>query len=130
MRAVGPDHVAALLGREAAQHGLDPLLRAPAGIAHRLRFEHRHAPLVEQSVEQPLARQRRVDEFVVLHGLGQGLGLAPALVLARLGHEIGRRIARMEIGLAAALFGPGQELDQDAARPPARSRAGDVLGHR
>ena len=119
MRPSGPDHVVPLCGREAAQHGFDALARAAAGVVQGLRLEDRDAALVEQAVQQPLARQRRVDEFVVLDGLGQRLGLGPGIVLAELDREIGRRVAGMEVGLPAAILRLGQELHQQPAGAPA-----------
>ena len=53
-----------LLGREAREHLGDPLARAGAVVADRDRREDAHAALVEQAVEQPLDRNRRVDQFV------------------------------------------------------------------
>ena len=51
------DHVIAVVLREAPQHGLDAVARARALRHDRHALEHAHAALVEQAINQPLARQ-------------------------------------------------------------------------
>src|SRR5712671_6884542 len=49
--------------REAAQHGLDAAARARALRDDRHALEHAHAALVKQAINQPLARQRRIEQL-------------------------------------------------------------------
>src|SRR3569623_2028162 len=60
------DHVVAVVLREALEHGLDRFARARALRPDIARLEHAHARLVEQAIDQPLARQRRVDQLDIL----------------------------------------------------------------
>src|SRR5271155_4684419 len=119
--AVVADHVATLLAREAHQHRLDALRRAAADVAKRALLEDLDAALMKEAIEQPLARQRRVDQFVIFDRADQRAGLRPGLIL---GDEIAdrpfRRIAGIEVGLAATLDRFRQELRHQAAGSPVR----------
>ena len=97
--------------------------------------EHAHARLVKQTIDQPLARQRRVDQFDIFDGRYQRAAFDPGIVL-RHGVRRGafRRIAGIEIGDARALRRLRQKLQQDAAGAPAMLGAAfacaQFLGHR
>ena len=101
-----------------------------------LRLEDAHAALVEQPVEQALARQRRVDQFVILDRLDQRPGLDPGIVLA--GRHRGRRelmalrhVARVRGRPARRRSGEcRQELDHQAAGPLGAGRLLELLRHR
>src|SRR5262249_33849617 len=60
------DHVVAVVLREALEHGGDAVARARALGAHRRIAKHPHAALMKQTIDQPLARHRRVDQLDVL----------------------------------------------------------------
>jgi hypothetical protein len=94
---------------------------------HRLRAEYAHARLIEQPIEQPLARQRRIEQLVILDGRDQRLRLDPGIVL---GHRVAPRargrVARIEIGARRARGLARQELHQQAAGPPFRRPAASL----
>ena len=109
-------------GEKLLQHRVDALGRAAAGVAQDAWLEHPDAALVEQSVEQPLARQRRVDQFVIFGRGGERLGFGPVVVFVDfVARGAGRRVAGIEIGLAAAFDRIGQELRHQAAGAPMRA---------
>ena len=115
----GPDHVVALGRREAPQHGFDPLARAAAGVAQVLRLEDVDAALVEKAIQQPLARQGRVDKLVILDRAGERLGLGPGVVVfdRRRSRHPPAAVAGVEVRPAPALLGLRQELQHAARRP-------------
>src|SRR5581483_12117809 len=79
--AVGLAQLVELLGLEALQIGVDALARAAALGGERRRRRHPHALLVEQPVEQPLGREHRVEQLVVLHRGGEVTGAVPVLLV-------------------------------------------------
>ena len=89
----------------------------------RLRLEHAHAALVEEAVEQALARKLRVDQLVVLDRVDERLRLDPGVVLAGGSRRLARRmpfrdVAGRQVGLAHALGRGRQELHHQAAGAP------------
>src|SRR5271169_498617 len=118
------DHVVAIFLRKAVQHVFDAVARARALRADRRCTEDAHAAFVEQPVSQPLARQIRIEQLDVVHGLDQGTSFDPGVVLGNhMRRGAGRRIAWIEIGLARALGRIGQKLQHDAAGTPEPARA-------
>ena len=110
------------------QHGLDAVTRAGALRRDRHALEHAHAALVEQPIDQPLARQRWIEQLEVLDGLDHGAAFDPGVVLGDdMGGRAFRRVAGMEVGHPRALRRLGQELQQHAAGPPAVAGAGRHL---
>src|SRR5215475_9806592 len=74
------DHVVAVVGRETLQHAADVVARARTfGVDQRV-AEHAHAALVEQPIEQTLARQRRIDQLDVVDGGDQRSAFDPSFV--------------------------------------------------
>ena len=118
----------AIVLREAPQHRLDAVARARALRHDRHAVEHAHAALVEQPIDQPLARHRRIEQFEVLDGLDQRAALDPGVVLLDgVRDRALRRVARREIGDARPLRRLRQELQQHAAGAPAVAGAGRHL---
>src|SRR5579871_989898 len=58
-------HRGAIGGREAVEHGGDRIARARTLRMQMKRGKYPHAALVKQAVQQPLARQIRIDQFDV-----------------------------------------------------------------
>ena len=92
--------------------------------AQRQRVKHADAALVEQPVQQPLARKIGVDQFDILDGRDQRLAFDPGVVFRhRVGDAALRRIAWMQIGLSRPLRRLGEKLQQHSAGAPAVLRA-------
>src|SRR6185369_7182306 len=104
-------HVVAVVLREAPQHGLDAVARARALRHDRHALKHAYAALVKQAINQPLARQRRIEQLQVFDGLDSRTAPQPSLVPPGLmrGRAF-RRVAGRQIGHARALRRLGQEL--------------------
>ncbi len=66
----------------------------------RHRLEYAHPALVEEPPQQPLARERGVEQLVILDGLDQRLRLDPGIVLFHFVlRRAFRRVARIDIAL-------------------------------
>ena len=101
--------------------------------AHVGAAEHAHAALVEQPIEQPLARQRRIDQFDVLDRLDQGAAFDPGIVF---GDRCGAVPSGASPGSRSATRARSGACGRNCSRmPPARQRAraagaGELLGDR
>jgi hypothetical protein len=81
--------------------------------------EHPHAAFVEQTIQQPLAGQIRIDQFDVFDGRDQRLAFDPGVVDLDLGlFDAFGNVAGIEV-LLRAFRRLGQELQQHAAGAPA-----------
>ena len=115
------DHVVAVVLRKAAQHAPTPRARARALRAQRRGAEHAHAALVEQPVEQPLARQRRDRSVRRPRRCDQRAAFDPGVVL---GDRVRPRCppARRRDRGRAARARSGDLGRNCSSMPPARQR--------
>ena len=75
-----------------------------AALDHRNRIINPRAALMEQAIEQALARQHRVHQLMIFHSRCERLGLGPRIIIVMLENFAARRrVARMQIRLALTI---------------------------
>ena len=110
--------------RKALQHRVDLLGRAAAGLDQRRRLGDAHAALVEQAEQQPFARQRRIDQLVILGRRRRAIWPRPIRRPRATARRASRPRARRRDRRSTWRRRSGESGRNCASRPPARhSRA-------
>src|SRR5690606_9341728 len=121
-RTISLAHVLQFLGAEASEQLADPIAGAAAALLETDSGKRTHALVGEEPVEQSLWRQGRIEQLVILDGLGQNARTGPALVVLAQQH-----LLVLVVGGRAFLHGRNV-LDQQPAGAPLPSAAREMAG--